>query len=131
MKYCFLAFLLLFSKGILAVEVRVISPTIDELKSMDMLLIDIREPHEWLETGIVEGSIPLTISSTFVQELEAIKDGRPIALICRTANRSHQLARHLSRYFNEPVYDINGGILKYIRSGYVTTAYQNDFCYTC
>jgi len=95
-----------------------IAPSFKELQEMDVLLIDIREPHEWEQTGIVEGAIPITASRTFLQELAPHLDDRPVALICRTGNRTEQLARMLEPHISQEVINIEGGIFRLIAEGY-------------
>lgn len=95
-----------------------IAPSAEELKEMDVLLIDIREPFEWAETGIVEGAIPITASRNFLQDLAPYLDDRPVALICRTGNRTTQLARMLEPHLAQEVINIEGGIFRLISEGY-------------
>lgn len=95
-----------------------LAPTADELKEMDVLLIDIREPSEWAETGIVEGAIPITASRNFLQDIAPYLDDRPVALICRTGNRTSQLARMLEPHLTQDVINIEGGIFRLISEGY-------------
>lgn len=95
-----------------------LAPTADELKEMDVLLIDIREPFEWAETGIVEGAIPITASRNFLQDIAPYLDDRPVALICRTGNRTSQLARMLEPHLTQDVINIEGGIFRLISEGY-------------
>ncbi len=61
-------------------------------KSGEIILVDIRTPEEWLETGIGEGAIPLDMrADDFVKQLVALRVANretPIAFICRTGNRS-------------------------------------------
>ncbi|MCP5038881.1 MAG: rhodanese-like domain-containing protein [Rhodobacteraceae bacterium] len=58
----------------------------------EVILVDIRRPDEWLETGIGEGAIGLDMrADEFVPSLVALRQSspdKPIALICRTGNRS-------------------------------------------
>ncbi len=95
-----------------------IAPSAEELKEMDVLLIDIREPFEWNQTGIVEGAIPITASRNFLQDLAPYLDDRPVALICRTGNRTSQLARMLEPHLEQDVINIEGGIFRLISEGY-------------
>ncbi|MCG5540367.1 MULTISPECIES: rhodanese-like domain-containing protein [unclassified Halorhodospira] len=93
----------------------------EALLAFDGVLIDIREPHEWQQTGIVEGSKPLTLSDpeTFLEALEPhLEDSTPIALICRTGNRTQQAGRAIAKRVNVPVINIEGGIVRLMRLGY-------------
>lgn len=95
-----------------------IAPSAGKLKEMNVLLIDIREPFEWAETGIVEGAIPITASRNFLQDIAPYLDDRPVALICRTGNRTSQLARMLEPHLTQDVIHIEGGIFRLISEGY-------------
>jgi len=78
------------------------------------LFVDIRNPNEWMQTGLPEGAIGLTPRDmSFVEELTQIVEGNkahPIALICATGNRSAQLQRFLIDQGFEAVIDVNEGM---------------------
>ncbi len=61
-------------------------------KSGEIILVDIRTPQEWQQTGIGDGAIALDMrDADFVKSLVALRqkyEDKPIALICRTGNRS-------------------------------------------
>ena len=61
-------------------------------KSGNIILVDIRTPEEWAQTGIAEGAIALDMTEkSFVDSLVSLRSEypkTPIALICRTGNRS-------------------------------------------
>ncbi|MFT3831004.1 MAG: rhodanese-like domain-containing protein [Opitutaceae bacterium] len=63
----------------------------------EAVLVDVREPDEWRETGIVAGATPLALSdlrgarATWKPFLAANKD-RELILYCRSGNRSGQAA---------------------------------------
>lgn len=64
----------------------------DQALSGEVILVDIRRPDEWLETGVGEGAIALDMrTDEFVSQLVTLRRANPdtpIALICRTGNRS-------------------------------------------
>lgn len=82
-------------------------------------LIDIRTPPEWAETGTPAGALRVTIhdargSGGFVDRILAALGGdrhRPVALICRTANRSRVAARLLRQNGFTNVADVRGGMV--------------------
>jgi len=85
-------------------------------------LYDIRRPEEWRQTGLVAGSRPLTYvdgSGRVNPELlsriqgEVAKDA-PIALICRTGNRTDALARELAAQGYTRIYNVRDGIVRWI-----------------
>jgi rhodanese-related sulfurtransferase len=80
-----------------------------------LVLIDIRRPGEWRETGVAEGAARIDMlhpngAEGFVQAVLERVGGKldaPIALICRTGNRSTQVQRYLlargfTRVYNVP-----------------------------
>ena len=89
-------------------------------------LYDIRRPQEWKQTGVVEGSQLLTwvdgggrVQPGFFETLaaNAPKD-RPVALICRTGNRTSQLARELmEKHGYQKIYNVEDGITGWIAAG--------------
>ena len=89
-------------------------------------LYDVRRPDEWRQTGVVEGSRLLTwvdgggrVQPGFVENLaaDAPKD-KPVAIICRTGNRTSQLARELmEQHGYTRVYNVKDGITGWIGAG--------------
>jgi len=84
---------------------------------------DIRRPDEWKQTGVVEGSRLLTwvdgsgrVQPAFFGTLAAeVPKDQPVALICRTGNRTDQLARELmERHGYTKVYNVKNGITGWI-----------------
>lgn len=79
-----------------------------------LVLIDIRTPNEWMQTGLPEHAVGLTPRDmSFIDELLQIVEGNkshPIALICATGNRSSQLQRFLTDQGFTVVSDVNEGM---------------------
>jgi rhodanese-related sulfurtransferase len=84
-------------------------------KAGRLVLVDIRTPEEWADTGVPEGAIKLDMTgSGFDVRLAALKldhPGKPIALICRTGNRSATLQRTLAARGWKNLVDVRGGLL--------------------
>lgn len=84
-------------------------------KAGKLVLVDIRTPEEWADTGVPEGAIKLDMtSSAFEVRLAALKldhPGKPIALICRTGNRSSTLQKTLAGRGWKELVDVRGGLL--------------------
>jgi len=85
-------------------------------------LYDIRRPEEWRQTGVVEGSRMLTyvdaggrVNPEILPRIqsEVAKDA-PIALICRTGNRTDVLARQLAEHGYTRIYNVRDGITRWI-----------------
>lgn len=81
----------------------------------DLLLIDIRQPQEWAETGSPAGAQRLDLRSPdFVDQLTALAGGdttRPIALICASGGRSARTAQTLTEAGFTTVLDVSEGML--------------------
>ncbi len=99
---------------------------LEQLLQRDVPQFDVRLPEEWQETGVVAGSQRLTfldangrVAPGFLQDLtSSVPKDQPIALICRTGNRTDVLARHLIEQmgYNE-VYNVRDGIMGWIGEG--------------
>lgn len=80
----------------------------------DIVLIDIRTPEEWADGGMPEGAVPLTLQDPDLgPKLNAILSrigDKPLALICRTGNRSAYLTQQLERAGLENVIDVSEGV---------------------
>ncbi len=95
-------------------------------------VVDIRLPEEWRETGVIEGSHLLTFfdadgeydAAAWKAALDEIVDAdEPVVLICRTGSRSGLVSDWLSeRAGHATVYDVEGGIMSWLRSGEGTVA---------
>lgn len=80
----------------------------------DVLLIDIRRPWEWDESGAPDVAVKNSMHiSGFLNRLDASLDGdrtRPVALICATGGRSAWLALQLRVRGYTQVYDVSEGM---------------------
>ncbi len=81
-------------------------------------LIDIRTPAEWKQTGVATSAKRINMlhpqgAPGFVNQLLAeVSENRnaPIALICRTGNRSTQVQRYLQSVGFTHVYNVKEGM---------------------
>lgn len=84
-------------------------------KAGKLVLVDIRTPEEWADTGVPEGAIKLDMTgSAFEVRLAALKldhPGKPIALICRTGNRTSTVQTTLTARGWKDLIDVRGGLL--------------------
>lgn len=82
----------------------------------EVVLVDVRTPEEWRETGVPASAHAITMHQdprAFVQQLLAVLDGdpsRPMAIICRTGNRTGGLAPQLIRAGFSNVVDVGEGV---------------------
>ncbi|MDP2582205.1 rhodanese-like domain-containing protein [Shimia thalassica] len=89
----------------------------DALQNLDdgsLILIDIRTPQEWHETGVAKGAWPLDMTQRdfgpkFLAVLER-NPGRQVAIICRTGNRSGYLMDVLAKNGITHVLDVAEGM---------------------
>jgi rhodanese-related sulfurtransferase len=102
----------------------------DQLKEMmaeDVVIIDIRTPEEWKQTGVVKGSHLITFFDKkgkynidqWTAELDKlVKKDQPFVLICRTGNRTGQVSKFLDKklMYNN-VNNHTKGITSWIRAG--------------
>ena len=107
---------LLVSAGALWAEAPTLSaPEAEErLATESFVLLDIRTPEEWSESGVAEGAWPVSMhTEDFPQRLQAIlQHYRPdqIGLICATGSRSGYVARVLEQNGLTGVADISEGM---------------------
>ena len=97
------------------------------LMSEGVVVIDVRTPKEWKQTGIVENSIPIMffdekrrphIEQWLLQASEFSSPENELILICRSGNRSKSIAYFLSKQHGyKSVYNVAGGIRQWLRLG--------------
>ena len=83
-------------------------------------LIDIRSPMEWHQSGLPEGSVPISIHEPgFIEKLNDVLDNdksRPFILICRTGNRSPHVVQALRQHGYSNIYEVPEGLFGSFRS---------------
>jgi len=99
-----------------------VSATVDvkqaaTLQDQGVLLIDVREPDEYAQ-GHAPGStlIPLSQFEQRVKELLAAKD-KPVALICRSGNRSGRAQQILEKAGFSKAVNVEGGMNAWVKAG--------------
>jgi rhodanese-related sulfurtransferase len=98
-----------------------------ELLDKNTVLIDIRRPEEWKETGVISGAHTLTLYDSNGKEVpgflnEFIKlvptKETPVILICRTGNRTSFAAKAFSELLGyKNIYHAEKGMVDWISSG--------------
>lgn len=84
----------------------------------DIVLVDIRQPEEWKQTGVPKGAVLIPMrhpegGAGFIRDLLAATGGshdKPVALICRTGNRSGKTAQALAGMGFTHVLDVSEGM---------------------
>ena len=107
-------------------------PDKEMLENSDMKVVDIRTPMEWSETGVVPGSTMVTFfdqmgnynAEEFLGKIDELGGKEvEIGLLCRTGNRTSQVAGFLAQQgYN--VKNLEGGIMKLMGEGYNLEAYK-------
>ena len=132
-KILFLATILAFSAPITAPEIAVAAskPLVDlsattkgiidaptafkKAKNGEILLLDIRSPQEWQETGTGSGAKKVSMHQPgFLVRLEALTGNdksQPVALICATGGRSNWLQGELVKRGYTNIIDVFEGML--------------------
>lgn len=108
--------------------------------SGEIILVDVRSPQEWRQTGVPAGAEMVTIHQPngligFLDAMgEALGDdrGRPIALICARGNRSSVASTALARAGYTQVYNIREGMFGSPDGpGWLARGLPMDTCRTC
>lgn len=91
-----------------------------KLLDSKMPIVDIRTPPEWIETGLIQGAIPIMffneqgnydINGWLKKLNEKVDTTKPFALICRTGSRTAVLAPFLAQKLGYHVINIQGGMV--------------------
>jgi rhodanese-related sulfurtransferase len=87
----------------------------EAVQNQEMVLIDIRTPEEWDETGVAQGAVALNMQSRdFGAKLSAIFAAQPSAtfgLICATGGRTSYVVGILEQNGITGVIDVSEGML--------------------
>ena len=105
-----------------------------EAQDKDYLIIDIRRPEEWAETGILKGAKTITaftesgaLHPDFQRKFFPLIDDEdtPIYLYCRTGNRTGTLGNALVNQVGlRNVTHLKTGIVGWKKNGLLTVSYQ-------
>ena len=111
-----------FGGGAQAQNVTIEAPSGEALAADDsLLLVDIRTPEEWKQSGVVEGALLVTYSTpeAFLQAVgPKLKPGQRIGLICRSGNRTSRAAQQIAPLFKGAIVDVQGGMNRVLGQGY-------------
>jgi rhodanese-related sulfurtransferase len=94
-------------------------------KAGEVVLVDIRTPEEWKQTGVAPGAKRVNLNNPkggdgFVAEMLAAlgqDKTRPVALICRTGNRTAMAQRFLEANGFSNVSDVSEGMAGNMSAG--------------
>jgi rhodanese-related sulfurtransferase len=81
----------------------------------EMILIDIRSPEEWAQTGVAQGAIALTMHNpAFPKQINALLNAqgdKSIGLICATGGRTNYVVSFLAKNGFPDVIDVSEGMM--------------------
>ena len=78
-------------------------------------LVDCREPYEW-EAGRVEGAVHIPLNSVMAGSMADLDTSKPVAVICRSGNRS-ELATMMLQARGFEAYNVEGGMEAWAAAG--------------
>lgn len=82
----------------------------------EIVLVDVRTPDEWKETGVPASAHAITMhqeAKAFVAEVQKAlggDPGKPLAIICRTGNRTNSIYDELKRIGFKNVINVAEGV---------------------
>ena len=121
MRFALVLVALLFAVPAFAVEKMAPGQVSAEVEGGRAVLIDIRTPAEWADTGVAQSARPIDMTSEgFVTDLKTViaeNPGRKLAFICRSGNRSGQLTAQLEASGLTNIIDVAGGTSAWIAEG--------------
>ncbi|WP_237154187.1 rhodanese-like domain-containing protein [Oryzibacter oryziterrae] len=83
------------------------------------VLIDIRTPEEWADTGLARGATPLDMTSaSFLTDLKQVIDSNPgkkLTFICRSGHSSGMLTDQLEHAGLPGLADVKGGMNAWVQ----------------
>ena len=86
----------------------------------DIQLVDCREPYEW-EAGRIDGAVFLPLNAIMAGAGSDLDHDTPIAVICRTGNRS-ELATLMLQARGFEAYNVEGGMEAWAAQGFPFSA---------
>ena len=85
----------------------------------DLLLIDVRSPHEYQYDGHIAGSRLLPLS-VLIQRIEELPLDQEIVFVCRSGNRSQVACEQFRSLGRFNVKNFSGGMIAWKRAGLPT-----------
>jgi len=87
----------------------------DRLTAGKLILIDIRTPEEWVETGVAPGAWLLDMRArefgSWIAATVEFNPGHEVAMICRTGNRTGRVMQWLRGNDFDGVMDVSEGMI--------------------
>ncbi len=114
--------------------------TFERVARQDAVLIDIRQPEEWRQTGMAQDAVGISMQQpggarAFLDAVLDAVDGdmqAPIVLICRTGNRTSQVVRAMREWGFDNVQHVAEGMLgSQYGAGWIATGLPVEECRVC
>lgn len=86
------------------------------LEHQPILLVDVRNDDE-VARGIIPGAVHIPLSMIPAAQTQ-LQTEHPIVFYCHSGIRSAQAANFIAPQHDQPVYNLQGGILAWGRAGY-------------
>lgn len=80
-------------------------------------LVDVRTPEEFQAGHITDAVMIDFKSADFREQVKALKKRKPVAVYCKSGNRSGQAFAILQEMGFKKIYDLEGGITAWIAAG--------------
>lgn len=85
----------------------------EEMKELMLMnsvqLVDVRTVEEFRDSHL-KGAQNLVFDSDFAQKIKTLDKSKPVAVYCRTGNRSEKCSKILKEAGFEQIYDLEGGL---------------------
>ena len=105
----------------------------ERVEAGTILLVDVRTPREWAQTGIAQGASGIVLQDPeFLTKLETLTGGAkdtPVAFICRSGARSGKATQMAMQAGYTHVYNVPHGTMTpggWISSGLPVQAYAGE-----
>ncbi|MDH5401842.1 MAG: rhodanese-like domain-containing protein [Candidatus Heimdallarchaeota archaeon] len=84
-------------------------------------LIDVRTPREWKQTGVIPGSVLLSMDE-LANKLQngfdsQLRDKPSIIFVCNSGNRSYNVTNYFVNKLNIKATNLRGGVIAWHRIG--------------
>ena len=83
----------------------------------EIQLVDVRTPSEFSEGYISYAENINVMASDFEQKIQKLDKEKPVYIYCRSGQRSNKAAQKMKELGFEEIYDLEGGILAWEKSG--------------
>lgn len=118
-------FLLLFGVSLAFGYKDIDADEVSMFASSDAVMVDVRTPAEWKETGVISGAHLITyfdekarpLKAEFLSKLAVLTSNnknKQVVVICRTGARSKFVAEVLDRSGYKAVYNYKDGMMNWI-----------------